>query len=166
MPMVRDPQIALSQGDLSDIRSFYEDYYSALEQADFSKWPDFFDEDGYYTVQSASGRRNGFLICDIFCDGKAMIRDRAAALRSTTVYEERFLRYFIGQLRIASSDAAKYEVETSYLAVESVVDEPPAIFSVGRTFDVVKKNGGQLLFTRREVVYDHSSIRNSLVFPL
>lgn len=166
MLTVRDPQVASPRGDLFNIRCFYEDYYGALEQADFSKWPDFFDEESYYTVQSASSRRNGYVICDIFCDSKAMIKDRAAALGSTAVFAERFMRYFVGNVRVTSWNEGKYDVETSYLAVETLVDEPPVIFSVGRTFDVIKKNGAQLLFGRREVVYDHSSIRNTLVFPL
>ena len=92
--------------------------------------------------------------------------DRAAALASTSLFEARFIRYFLGTVVVVESRPEELTVEASYLAVESVVDEPPAIFSVGRSFDVISKSGDAWLFDKREIAYDHTAIRNSLIFPL
>lgn len=154
------------QDSLSEIRAFYDAYYLLIEEGAVTDWPSFFGDPAYYSVQSASGRSANSRICDSFCDNKAMIIDRATAINATSLYEKRTLRHFLGTLKIISSEQEKFHTETSYLAIESVVDEPPAIFSVGKTYDVITRQNGKMLFERREVVYDHSSIRNSLVFPL
>lgn len=152
--------------ELFHVRLFYEGYFSALEGQNFAEWPRFFTDNSSYTVQSASSRRGGYAICDIFCDSKAMICDRANALNATSLFEQRFIRYFLGAIQIKERGPERLNVETSYLAIESVMDEAPAIFSVGRTIDVVERTEEGFLFSRREVVYDHTSIRNSLIFPL
>lgn len=152
--------------DLLRIRSFYESYYRQIEEGDILDWPEFFTENGYYSVQSASDRQANYLICDVFCDSRAMIIDRAAAINSTSLFEKHRFRHYLGTLTIMSREAEKFVVETTYLAVEAVADEPPAIFSFGKTFDQLALLDNELRFERREVVYDHSSIRNSLIFPL
>jgi anthranilate 1,2-dioxygenase small subunit len=148
------------------VREFYEDYAACLDAQDMAAWPGFFTEDGHYLVQSRASRDGGFRIGDIYCDGMAMFRDRAAALRTTSVHEARIVRHFLGSLRVAAAPDGAAAAETSYLAVQSVIDEAPMIFSTGRTIDLIVDEADRLRFRRRLVVYDHSFIRGSLVFPL
>lgn len=149
------------------LRELYDDYFACLEDQDLERWPGFFVEDGFYSVQSSDNHDNGLPICDIFCDSAAMMRDRAAALRATSVFEARRLRHFPGALRIRTQDVdGTIHTQLSYLAIESIVGDPPTVFSAGRSIDEIVDLGTRLRFRSRRVIYDHSYIRNSLVFPL
>lgn len=149
------------------LRELYEDYFACLEDQDIDRWPSYFTEDGHYRVQSAENHALGLPIGEIFCDSAAMMRDRAKALQATSVYESRQLRYFPGVMRIGQRkpDGA-IPVELGYMAVESIVGDPPVLFSAGRSYDEVVETDSGLRFRKRTVVYDHTWILNSLVFPL
>ncbi|MEZ5649872.1 MAG: aromatic-ring-hydroxylating dioxygenase subunit beta [Burkholderiaceae bacterium] len=149
------------------LRDLYDDYFACLEDQDIDRWPSYFTDDGHYLVQSAENHSLGLPIGEIFCDSAAMMRDRSKALQATSVYESRRLRYFPGVLRVgqAMQDGA-IPVELGYMAVESIVGDPPVLFSAGRSYDVVVQTGNGLRFRKRTVVYDHTWILNSLVFPL
>jgi anthranilate 1,2-dioxygenase small subunit len=151
----------------SELRDFYDDYFACLEDQDLSRWPRFFTEKARYVVQSRENFALGLPIGDIFCDGAAMIRDRATALANTSVFEARQLRHFAGTLRLRKpASAGLIRAELAYLAVESIVGEATQLFSAGRSFDEIVRDGDRFRFARRIVVYDHGFIRNSLIFPL
>jgi anthranilate 1,2-dioxygenase small subunit len=151
----------------AELREFYDDYFACLEDQDLARWPSFFTQDGRYLVQSAENHRLGLPIGEIFCDSAAMMRDRAAALRSTSMYEARSLRHFPGVLRIeAPAPDGTIRARRGYMAVESIVGDPPTLFSAGCSHDEFVRTDGGLRFRRRTVVYDHTWILNSLVFPL
>jgi 3-phenylpropionate/cinnamic acid dioxygenase small subunit len=91
----------------------------------------------------------------------------AAALRATSMFEARRLRHFPGTLRIRALEAdGTIRAEQSYLAIESIVGDAPVVFSAGRSVDEIIATAAGWRFRSRRVVYDHSYIRNSLVFPL
>ena len=48
----------------------------------------------------------------------------------------------------------------------SIVGDPPTLFSAGRSIDVIVRTEAGLRFRSRTVVYDHTWVLNSLVFPL
>lgn len=149
------------------LRELYDDYFACLEDQDIERWPSYFTDDGHYLVQSAENHALGLPIGEIFCDSAAMMRDRSKALLATSVYESRRLRYFPGVMRVGQAGAdGAVPVEIGYMAVESIVGDPPVLFSAGRSFDEVVQTGEGLRFRRRTVVYDHTWILNSLVFPL
>lgn len=151
----------------ASLRDLYDDYFACLEDQDIKRWPSFFTEDGHYLVQSAENHALGLPVGEIFCDSAGMMRDRATALRATSVYESRRLRYFPGVLRVgAATTDGMVPVELGYMAVESISGDPPVVFSAGRSYDQVVQTESGLRFRRRTVVYDHSWILNSLVFPL
>lgn len=149
------------------LREFYDAYFACLEDQDLDRWPSFFTEDARYLVQSAENHALGLPIGEIFCDSADMMRDRAAALQATSMYEPRRLRHFPGVLRVreVAADGA-IQAELGYMAVESIVGDPPTLFSAGRSIDEVVPTPDGLRFRRRTVVYDHTWILNSLVFPL
>jgi len=151
----------------AELRDFYDAYFACLEDQDLDRWPGFFTEDARYLVQSAENHGLGLPVADIFCDSAAMMRDRAAALRATSVFEARRLRHFPGTLRVRiDADGGVIRAELGYLAVESIVGDPPALFSAGRSLDEIVRTDAGLRFRSRRVVYDHTYVRNSLVFPL
>lgn len=148
------------------VREFYEDYFSCLEAQDLTAWLSFFTEDATYLVQSDDSHQGGFVVGDIYCEGMAMLRDRAAAIANTSVHERQAVRHFPGSLRLATRTGPRVASTMSYLAVRSVANEVPKIFSVGRSIDEILFDKGRLHFASRKVIYDHSFIDNSLVFPL
>ncbi len=149
------------------LRDFYDAYFACLEDQDLERWPSFFTEDARYLVQSAENHALGLPIGEIFCDSADMMRDRAAALRATSMYEPRRMRHFPGVLRVREvAPDGTIRAELGYMAVESIVGDPPTLFSAGRSIDEIVSTPDGLRFGRRTVVYDHTWILNSLVFPL
>jgi 3-phenylpropionate/cinnamic acid dioxygenase small subunit len=148
------------------VRAFYEDYFACLDSHDMHAWPDFFTEDTTYQIQSEESHRSGYMIGDMFCVSRDMIRDRATAILSTMVHERRILRHFPGTLRVGPLSGNKVATQMTYLVIESVIDEMPAVFSVGRSIDEILFRDDRLRFSSRTVLYDHPYIRNSLVYPL
>jgi len=167
MPPANHP-IATARAALrAELRDFYDAYFACLEDQDLERWPGFFTDDALYLVQSAENHGLGLPVGDVFCDSAAMRRDRAAALRTTSVFEPRRLRHFAGTLRLRD-DAGDgvIRAEAGYLAVECLVGDAPALFSAGRSIDEIVRGADGLRFRSRRVVYDHTHVRNSLVFPL
>ncbi len=150
----------------AELRDFYDDYFACLEDQDLERWPGFFTEDARYLVQSAENHALGLPIGEIFCDSAAMMRDRAAALRATSVFEPRRMRHYPGVLRVRGEAGGALRTELGYLAVESIVGDPPTLFSAGRSLDEIVRTPQGLRFRGRTVVYDHTWVLNSLVFPL
>lgn len=151
----------------AQLRDLYDDYFACLEDQELERWPSFFTEDARYQVQSAENFDNHLPIGEIFCVGATMIRDRAKALRETSVFEARRLRHFMGTLRVSdSSPNDTIRVEASYLVVESISGDPLSLYSAGLSHDEIVRTPAGLRFKRRIVVYDHTWIRNTLAFPL
>lgn len=150
----------------AEVRELYESYFDCLDEQDIEGWTTFFHEQSSYQVQSFDNYSSGYRICDIFCDSHSMIKDRAQALCSSAKFEARHVRRFLGSFCANRADSALIDARSSYLAIETLANEPPQLFSAGKSFDRLIRVDGHLLFQHRTVIYDQTFIRNTLVFPL
>ncbi len=149
------------------IAQLHEDYAETVDRLDIDAWPEFFTEDCLYLVTSRENHDAGLPHGTIYCEGIAMVRDRAAATRDCTVYEPRFLRHFLGRVKIDAADGDTVKARASVLVVESVSDKEPHVLVVGQYHDVLRRGAdGSLKIKERRVVYDNYRIYNSLVFPV
>ena len=80
-----------------EVEEFHYDYAAVIERGDIDSWPEFFTEDADYKVIARDNADHDLPLGLIYCEGKAMLKDRAFALLNTEMYAP---RYF--QLRIST----------------------------------------------------------------
>ena len=149
-----------------EVEEFHYDYAAVLERCDVESWTEFFTDDANYRVIARDNDEHGLPLGLVYCEGKAMLKDRAFALLNTEMYAPRYLQLRISNTRIISVDGPTITAEASYLLLETLVDEPSTVQQVGKYYDVFVRNGDTLLIKDRKCVYDTVLINNCLVFPV
>lgn len=103
----------------------------------------------------------------VYCEGLAMIKDRAFAIERTAMFAPRYLQHMVSNVRITGKETdGTITAEANYLVLQTLVDEFTEIHQAGRYFDRFVEEGGQLLLKERHCVYDTLRINNSLVYPV
>lgn len=153
-----------SRGELRDL---YDDYASALDAMRLDDWAAFFTEDARYRVMGRETYDQGLTHSTIYCDSGAMIRDRAAAIRETAVFEPRYQRHFISGLQITGEDGGAVLARANFLVVESMFNAETRVLLAGEYVDrVVRQDDGSLKFSDRLAVYDSYRIPTTLILPV
>ena len=150
----------------AELRDFYDDYASSLDELDLEGWCGFFTDDCTYKVISSENFGEGLPLALIECRGIGMIRDRVAAIRQTAVYEPRQLRHFVSGVRVDGVDGEVVAARANFLVAESLSEREPQIAMVGRYLDRLVRVGTALRFRERVCVVDNYRIRTSLVVPV
>ena len=70
----------------AEIDDFNTDYADKLDRQDLTAWTDCFSEDAFYTVISRENFERRYPVGLIYCEGRAMIVDRAFALLKTAMF--------------------------------------------------------------------------------
>lgn len=149
------------------IEEFNTEYARVLDDQDIEAWPDFFTDDGWYRVTARENADADLPVGLVWCDGKAMMRDRALAIRSTMVYAPRYLRHFNSNVRVLGVDKEGFILsESNYLVLETLMEDETRIFQAGLYRDRFVKDGETLLLRARDCIYDSHLIPNDMVFPV
>jgi anthranilate 1,2-dioxygenase small subunit len=148
------------------LRALNEAYGACLDDRQLENWPSFFTEDAFYRVTSRENFDSALPLSEIYCDGIGMIRDRAAAILNTTIYDLRPIRHIIGGSRLVKIVDGQMETRTNFALLESPSAQEPRVLMVGRYFDRLVARNDALLFSERSCVYDNYRINTTLIFPV
>lgn len=149
-----------------EVEEFYYEYAAVLERDDIESWPEYFTEDANYTVIARDNADHDLPLGLVYCEGKAMLQDRAFALRNTEMYAPRYIQLRISNTRIMAVEGPIITAEASYLLLQTLVEELSTLQQVGKYYDTLVRNGNSLLIKDRRCVYDSVLINNNLVFPV
>ncbi|MEX1147372.1 MAG: nuclear transport factor 2 family protein [Sphingomonadales bacterium] len=149
----------------AELRDLYDDYGADLDGGRLDVWPDYFTRDAEYHVIARESFEQGLTHATILCQGLAMIRDRATAIRDLAVHQPRTLRHFISGVRVQSV-GERVEAGANFLITEALYDDEPHLLMVGEYLDELVCEAGVWKFARRVAVYDNYRIRTSLVMPV
>ena len=112
-----------------DIEEFNTEYARILDAQDINAWPDFFTADGFYRITGRENYDAGLTIGLVWCEGRPMMEDRAAAVKTTMVHAPRYLRHYNSNVRVIGVDAdGTIHSESNYLVVETLMEEETRIF--------------------------------------
>src|SRR5262249_15622327 len=78
-----------------ELEAFNTRYAATLDEQRLHDWIEMFTDDALYVVVSRENFDRGLPAGLIYCENKAMIRDRAFALKETTMFAPRYLRHLI-----------------------------------------------------------------------
>ena len=150
-----------------DIEEFNTEYARILDAQDINAWPDFFTGDGFYRITGRENYDAGLTIGLVWCEGRPMMQDRAAAVKTTMVHAPRYLRHYNSNVRVIDVDAdGTIHSESNYLVVETLMEEETRIFQAGLYIDQFVREDGALLLKARDCIYDSLLIPNDMVYPV
>jgi len=150
-----------------EIEEFNTAYARVLDAAEIDRWADFFTDDGFYRITARENHDDNLPVGLVWCDGRRMLRDRAAAVKHTMVYAPRYLRHYTSNVVVlgVAADGA-IEAESNYLVVETLMEDETRIFQAGRYIDRFVRVGAELRLKSRDCVYDSLLIPNDVVYPV
>ncbi|MBK19336.1 MAG: ring-hydroxylating dioxygenase subunit beta [Rhodospirillaceae bacterium] len=150
-----------------EIEEFNTEYARILDEQDIDAWPDFFTADGFYRVTAKENFDDDLPVGLVWCDGRPMMKDRAAAVKTTMVHAPRYLRHYNSNVRVTGVDAdGTINSESNYLVVETLMEEETRIFQAGLYIDQFVRDDGVLRLKARDCVYDSLLIPNDMVYPV
>lgn len=153
----------LQQRRLEDL---YDHYGALLDDGPLEDWPALFTEDCTYLVVPRDNFEQDLPLAIIRCESRGMLMDRVRSVQETIMFEPRYLRHQITNIRGTVREDGSFDVIANYLVIEVLPDELPKILSVGRYLDLVVEDAGELRFAEKWVVYDSVLVPNTIVYPL
>jgi 3-phenylpropionate/cinnamic acid dioxygenase small subunit len=165
MATVMDKNTALRDARL-EIEDFNYAYADTLDRFDVDGWVEYFTEDALYHVIARDNEESGLPLGLIYCEGKAMMKDRAYALLNTEMFAPRYLHLSITNTRALKIEGDMIHAVANYTLVETLVEEPCRVQQVGKYRDIFKRTPNGLLLQERKCVFDSVMIDNCLVFPV
>ena len=149
------------------LEDLYADYARLLDDGPLEAWPGLFVEQCLYLAIPRDNFDAGLPLATLRCESRGMLADRVKAVQETIMFEPRYLRHHITQIRPTERDDGGLDVTAHYTVVEVLHDELPRILSVGRYLDVVvEDDDGELRFAEKRAVYDSVLVPNTIVYPL
>ena len=149
-----------------EIEEFNYAYAETLDQMDVDSWAEFFSDDAFYQVIARDNFESGLPLGLIYCEGKAMMKDRAYALLNTEMFAPRYLHLSISNTRALEIRGGEILASANYTLVETRVEEASRIQQVGKYRDIFVYEGKRLLLKERICTYDSVMVDNCLVFPV
>lgn len=149
-----------------EVEEFNYAYADTLDRFDVDGWVEYFTEDALYHVIARDNEESGLPLGLIYCEGKAMMKDRAYALLNTEMFAPRYLHLSITNTRALQIDGDLIHAVANYTLVETLVEEPSRVQQVGKYRDIFKRTPNGLLLQERKCVFDSVMIDNCLVFPV
>ncbi len=147
-----------------EIEEFHIEYCHVLDRGALEAWPEFFTEDAVYRITARENADAGLPVGLVYADSKAMLRDRAFAIKHTQMFAPRYLQHFVSNVRVITAEPLR--AQSNYLLLQTLVDGPTTIQQSGRYYDTFIRAGGRLLLKERQCVYDTLLIANDLVYPV
>ena len=149
-----------------EIEEFHTEYCNTLDRGALEEWPDFFTEDAVYRVTARENADAGLPVGLVYADSKAMLRDRAFAIKHTQMFAPRYMQHLVTNVRVIAAPPGAIKAQSNYLLLQTLVDGPTTIHQSGRYFDTFMRDGARLLLKERQCVYDTLLIANDLVYPV
>lgn len=149
-----------------EIEDLYAAYAACLDDGELERWPEFFTEQCRYEIIPRENFARGLPLAVMRCESRAMLADRVAALRRTSVYGPRAMRHLISVVRVTAVDGAIVSAQANYAILQTLPDEETTVFNAGRYLDRLVREQGALRLLERLCIFDSVLIPGSLVFPI
>ena len=149
-----------------EIEEFHAEYCWTLDCGDVERWPEYFTDDAVYRITARENADAGLPVGLVYADSRAMIRDRAFAIKHTQMYAPRTMQHLVTNVRVLEVKGDAIKAQSNYLLLQTLVDGPTTIQQSGRYYDTFARKGGKLLLKERQCIYDTVLIANDLVLPV
>jgi anthranilate 1,2-dioxygenase small subunit len=148
----------------SQVERLHARYAHALDNDALESWPDFFTGDGRYRITTAENEARGLPLPVLYCEGRAMLRDRVASLRHANIYEPQRYRHIVSGVLIDQQEEQWVSSTASFLVVRIMENGEATLFASGRYLDRIALP--EMLYAERVVVCDSRRFDTLLAIPL
>jgi 3-phenylpropionate/cinnamic acid dioxygenase small subunit len=147
------------------VEDLHARYCHALDDDRLEDWPGFFTEEGVYRITTAENESRGLPLPVLFCDSRAMLRDRVQSLRHANIYEPQRYRHIVSSILVNEVDATHVTSTANFLVVRIMQNGESMVFAGGVYRDriVLKPTP---LYEERVVVCDSRRFDTLLAIPL
>ena len=152
--------------DYLSLTRLYADYASALDSAEWDRWPEFFTETCTYKLQPRENFERGFPLATLWFDSKGMLKDRVYCIRETLFHDPYYQRHVVGAPRVLANEGNRISAEANYAVFRTKLSQETTVFNVGRYLDVIQRTPEGLKFESRLCIYDSEMIPNSIIYPI
>lgn len=149
-----------------DIDQLYAAYAAALDEKRFDAWPEFFIEDGRYTLQARENFDRGLPLALMDLESRGMMKDRVYGITQTIYHGPYYTRHVVSAAQILSTQDDVVVAQANYAVFRTKPAGVSEVYNVGRYIDEIVRTGEGLKFRRRLCVYDSEMILNSLIYPV
>jgi anthranilate 1,2-dioxygenase small subunit len=148
---------------MKEVEQLHARYAHALDDDRLEDWPNFFTERGVYRIATAENEARGLPLPVVYCEGRAMLRDRVQSLRHANIYEPQRYRHMISSVLV--EEAGKVIRSTSsFLVVRIMENGESMLFASGRYVDRIATK--EMLYEERVVICDSRRFDTLLAIPL
>ena len=148
------------------IEALLADYAHTIDEDRLEQWPDLFTEGARYRVITRENLDQGLPVSLIYCDGRGMLKDRIAALRTANIFEPHVYCHMTSAIAISGAAEGGWSVRSNFTVIRTMQAGDMAIFACGRAIDRVVEVGDMLKIAERTVVLDSRRVDTLLVIPI
>lgn len=148
-----------------EIATFHAEYGAVLDRGSVEQWPAFFTEDALYRITGRDNAELGLPVGLVYCEGRAMMQDRAVAIARTQMFAPRYTMHLMGTPRVEAEADDGIIAQTPFLLVQTLVEGPSTLHLAACYHDRFVRDGDRLLLAERHVIHDTNILANDLVYP-
>jgi len=149
---------------MKEIEALHARYVHALDDDRLEDWPNFFTERGIYRIATAENEARGLPLPVVYCEGRAMLRDRVQSLRHANIYEPQRYRHLVSSTLTENLSPGVVRSTSSFLVVRIMENGETLLFASGRYVDRILLKG--MLYEERVVICDSRRFDTLLAIPL
>lgn len=156
-----------SLGDRVALFDLYAAYGALIDAGDFAAWLGLFATSCTYHIMPRENVEQGLPAALVFCDSRAVLEDRIAALRDANKYNIHNDRHLIGLPRLVTAEAGAAALAEAPFAVYQTDQEGETrLFAAGLYKDRIVVEAGGLKFRDKLVLLDTFAVPSLLSTPL
>ncbi|MCL6442431.1 MAG: aromatic-ring-hydroxylating dioxygenase subunit beta [Alicyclobacillus sp.] len=156
-------ELSAAKATIADLLT---EYVHCIDDDRLEEWPDFFTEKCLYQVISRENYQRSLPMTVIYCDSRAMLKDRIQSLREANVYEMHWYRHILCGTRIVEENEGIYTAHTNYVVFRTTLEGSTELYNTGKYIDKVTMVDGRPKFLEKNVVFDTLRVSTLLVIPL
>ncbi|MDP1739794.1 MAG: aromatic-ring-hydroxylating dioxygenase subunit beta [Polaromonas sp.] len=141
-------------------------YAAALDEKRFDAWPEFFLEDGRYTLQARENFDRGLPLALMDLESQGMMKDRVYGITQTIYHGPYYTRHVISPAQVLDVEGDVVNAQAHYAVFRTRPAGVSEVYNVGRYVDQIVRTPEGLRFRSRLCVYDSEMILNSLIYPV
>lgn len=149
------------------VNAFYLNHSEIISDDRLEGWPDLFAEDCFYRLTSRTNFDRRLPLGTILCESRGALIDRVTAIRNTMVYAPRTIIHAFSNLRVVNeSDNGEVVTRSAFCIWQTLADGETQLQMVGRSFDRLREENGELKFRERIAVFDSELVPGAVVYPV
>ena len=140
-------------------------YAHDIDDDELERWPNYFTEDGTYTILTRENMAAGLPMGIMHCQGRGMMADRIKAMQTANIFEEHTYCHILGRSQIKKHNQG-FEGRTNFTVLRTMQEGRTETFAVGKYLDLFTVTDGETLIVERKVVLESRRVDILLVRPL